>query len=70
MRLATFVCMAVLAIISVTEGHLALALGFAGVKAVLVGLGYMELRSAARVHMVSFSLAMFALAGGLVLVAS
>ncbi|MCA9536194.1 MAG: hypothetical protein KC593_21055 [Myxococcales bacterium] len=70
MRLATFVCMAVLAVISVTEDQLTLALAFAGVKALLVGVGYMELRSAARIHMVTFSLAMLALAAGLVLTAS
>ena len=69
MRLATFLCMAVLAFVSVTEDQLALALAFAGIKAVLVGVGYMELRSAARVHMVCFSLAMLALASGLVLTA-
>ena len=70
MRLATFIVMAVLAVISVTEGNLRLALIFAGIKAVLVGVGYMELRSAAYVHLVGFSLAMFALTGVLILIAS
>jgi hypothetical protein len=62
--------MAVLAIISVVDGHLKLALAFAGLKAVMVGFGYMELRSAAYAHAVSFTLAMLALAGGLMLAAA
>ena len=67
MRLATFLVMIALAIVSVAEGKLALALAFGGAKAILVGLGYMELRQAARVHMVGFVLAVLALTGCLVL---
>ena len=67
MRLGAFLVMIVLAIISVVEGQLALGLLFGGVKAILVGVGYMELRHAAREHLVGFVVAMLALTGGLVL---
>lgn len=68
MRMIAFAVMAALAVVSVIEGELALALVFAGLKALLVGLGYMELRGAARPHAVGFTLAMVALTGGLVAV--
>lgn len=66
MRKVAFAVMIVLAIISILEGQLALALLFAGLKALIVGLEYMELRRAARPHAVGFALAVVALTVGLV----
>lgn len=68
MRVAAFVIMLVLAVISVMEGNLALALAFGGVKAVIVGLAYMELSRSARAHLVGFSVFILAVTGALVLV--
>lgn len=67
MRVAAFLVMCALAVVSVIEGRLALGLAFGGAKAILVGVGYMELRHAARVHMAGFVAAMLALTGILVL---
>jgi hypothetical protein len=65
-RKIAFAVMVVLAIVSILEGQLALALLFGGLKALIVGLEYMELRSAARPHAVGFVLAVAALTIGLV----
>ena len=56
MRALCFVTMLVLAVISVAEGNLLLALVFGGAKALLIGVGYMELSKSARVHMLGFIL--------------
>ena len=70
MRVAVYLLMMLVAVIAVIEGEIALALALAGVKALLVGVGYMELRSAARSHMLGFAAAMAALTGLLVTIAS
>lgn len=54
MRFGAFVIMASLAVLSFAEGHIALGLVFGGIKALLVGLGYMELSRAARPHVVAY----------------
>ena len=69
MRALCFVTMLVLAVISVAEGNLPLALVFGGAKALLIGVGYMELSKSARVHMLGFILFVVAVTGTLVLVA-
>ena len=68
MRRIAFAVMVVLAIVSILEGQLALALLFGGLKALIVGLEYMELRRAARPHAVGFALAMIALTVGLIII--
>ena len=68
MRRIAFAVMVVLAIVSILEGQLALALLFGGLKALIVGLEYMELRRAARPHAVGFALAMIALTVGLIVI--
>lgn len=54
MVLATYLILALLAVASAVHGQLRVALVFAAVKAVLVGLEFMELRHAAREHLVAF----------------
>lgn len=49
-RPAVYVTLIVLAIAAATTGSLPLALGLGGVKALLVGADFMELRHAARPH--------------------
>ena len=66
MRRIAFAVMVVLAIVSILEGQLALALLFGGLKALIVGLEYMELRRAARPHAIGFALAVIALSVGLI----
>lgn len=66
MRRIAFAVMVVLAVVSILEGQLALALLFGGLKALIVGLEYMELRRAARPHAVGFTLGVVALTIGLV----
>jgi len=68
MRRIAFAVMVVLAIVSILEGQLALALLFGGLKALIVGLEYMELRHAARPHAVGFALAVIALTVGLIVI--
>jgi hypothetical protein len=70
MRLAAYLVMMLVVVISVIEGDIALALGLAGLKALLVGVGYMELRHAARPHMLGFAMGMAALTGVLVIIAA
>lgn len=57
MRLIVWVSLVTLAVVAVWSGHLAIALALAGVKALLVGFQYMELRWAHRAHAASFALA-------------
>lgn len=54
MRAATWVLLVTLSCVSVASGRLHLALALAAVKAVVVGLEFMELRHAARAHLVAF----------------
>ncbi len=54
MVLATYLILLLLAVASAVQGQLRVALVFAAVKAVLVGLEFMELRHAAREHLVAF----------------
>lgn len=70
MRVAVYLVMMLVAVIAVIEGELALALALAGVKALLVGVGYMELRHAARSHMLGFAAGVTALTGVLVVIAT
>lgn len=70
MRVAVYLVMMLVAVIAVIEGEIALALALAGVKALLVGVGYMELGHAARPHMLGFVAGMAALTGALVLIAA
>ena len=63
MRVIAFVVMVALAVASVLEGSVALAVVFGGVKALIVGLAYMELRDAARPHALGFAAGMVALTG-------
>ncbi|MCZ7678114.1 MAG: hypothetical protein M5U28_04800 [Sandaracinaceae bacterium] len=67
MRIAVYVLLIALAVAAVAAGHLALALAVGGAKAALVGIEYMELRRAARLHALAFVLGMAALTGALVL---
>lgn len=66
MRLAAYVLMLVLLAAAMVSGDLRLALAAAGLKAIVVGLEFMELRHAARGHMVGFVLGIAAVAGLLV----
>jgi len=68
MRVVAFAIMVVLAVISVSEGNVVLALVFGGVKALLVGLGYMELGRSALPHMIGFIVFICAVTGALVFV--
>lgn len=54
MLFATYLTLVLLAVASAAGGHLRLALILAATKALLVGLEFMELRHAARAHMVAF----------------
>ncbi len=53
-RLAVYVVLVALALASVVSGKIALALAIAGLKTLLVGLEYMELRHAHRAHLAAF----------------
>lgn len=68
MRVAAFLLMCALAVFSVMEGRLVIGLALGGAKAILIGVGYMELNQAARVHMAGFIVAVSALTGVLVLI--
>lgn len=50
MQAVTWLALVALSVTSVMQGHLRWALVLAGLKAVLVGLEFMELRHAARLH--------------------
>lgn len=67
MRLATWLALVGLAVASVRAGRLDVALGLAGVKALVVGLEFMELRQAARLHAAAWALFVAALVGVLAL---
>ena len=54
MRIAAFLLMCALAVVSVIEARLGIGLALGGAKAVLIGVGYMELNQAARAHMAIF----------------
>jgi hypothetical protein len=58
-----------LSTVSVLRGHLADALLLAGLKALLVGWEFMELRTASRFHAVGYALYVFVCVGGLVIAA-
>lgn len=66
MRAAAYASMAVLVVSAVAVGVLWPALVGAGIKTLIVGLEFMELRRAARPHMVAFVLGTAALTGLLV----
>jgi len=66
MRFAAYVLMIGLLGIALYTGDIALALAAGGAKALLVGVEFMELRHAARAHLVGFALFTIALTGGLV----
>lgn len=55
MRFVVWMSLVTLAIAAVVSGQLAIALALAGVKALLVGFQYMELRWAHRAHAASFA---------------
>lgn len=67
MRTLSCLVMVLLAVVSILEGNVALALLFGGIKALIVGLGYMELREAARAHLLAYASGVAALTGVLVL---
>lgn len=69
MRLAVYLVLVGLAVASVASGWVVVALALAGVKAVLVGLEYMELRHAHPAHAVGFVAGLVLLVGVLLLVA-
>ena len=54
MRLVTWALLVGLSLASVASGRLQVALVLAGLKALAVGLEFMELRVAARVHALGF----------------
>ncbi len=56
MRLATWLALVVLTAVSLFDGRLGLALVLAGVKALLLGFEFMELRFAARAHAAAYAL--------------
>lgn len=56
MQAVSWLVLVALSVTSVVSGHLWAALVLGGLKAVLVGLDFMELRHAARVHAVAFVL--------------
>lgn len=64
MRALVFAVLLVLAVAAALSGHVHVALALGGVKALLVGVEFMELRHAARRHALGFA----ALVAGLVLV--
>ena len=68
MRTPSCLVMVVLAVVSFLEGNVALALVFGGIKALIVGFGYMELRGAARAHLLAYASGVAALTGVLLLV--
>ncbi|MDP3500458.1 MAG: hypothetical protein Q8S33_09000 [Myxococcales bacterium] len=55
MRLVTWVVLVGLSMASVGSGRLQVALVLAGLKALAVGLEFMELREAARLHALGFA---------------
>lgn len=55
MRLVTWALLVGLSLASVASGRLQVALVLAGLKALTVGLEFMELRVAARVHALGFA---------------
>lgn len=56
MQLVVWLALVSLSVLSVLSGHLHLALVIGGIKALLVGLEFMELRHAARVHAAGYAL--------------
>lgn len=66
MRVAVYIVLISLAVAAMASGHLAVALTLGGAKAALVGVEYMELRRAARLHALAFVLGMAALTSALV----
>lgn len=56
MRLLTWLALLALSIVSVLVGRLSMALALGALKALLVGLEFMELRHAARVHAAAYVL--------------
>ena len=61
MRVAVYVGLLALALAAVALGEPRIGLAIAGAKTLLVGVEYMELRSAALPHLVGFTLAITAL---------
>lgn len=56
MQLAVWLALGSLSVLSVLQGRVQVALMLAGLKALLVGLEFMELRHAARVHAAGYVL--------------
>ncbi|MFW6067327.1 MAG: hypothetical protein ACOC97_03245 [Myxococcota bacterium] len=56
MRVAAYVAMVALVVWAVIVGDIALALAIGGTKTLVVGLEFMELRHAARPHLIGFGL--------------
>lgn len=69
MQLGVWLALVSLSVLSVLHGRVQVALGLAGLKALLVGLEFMELRHAARVHAAGYVLFLALLVVGLVLLA-
>jgi len=70
MRFAVYLVLVVVAAIAAFSGNLLLALALGGAKALLVGVEYMELRTAARAHALVFALTIVAFVAGLGLIAA
>lgn len=70
MRLITWLLLVALSLISVSAGRIDLALFLAAVKAVLLGLSFMELKDAARVHAVGYVAFVTVVAGVLAILVS
>ncbi len=69
MRIAVWIVLVGASVGSVASGRLRVALALAALKALLVGLEFMELRSAAWPHLLGFVAFVLAVAGGLILAA-
>jgi hypothetical protein len=61
MRIGAYIAMVLLVVGAVASGNMALALAVGGAKTAIVGVEFMELRQAARPHMVAFLVGTMAL---------
>lgn len=68
MRIATWFVLVALAVVGLVMGEPRVGFGLAGVKALALGLEFMELKEAARLHAVVFALGVVALTAVLMLV--
>lgn len=66
MRLATWFVLVTLAVLGLAMGHPRIGFALAGVKALALGLEFMELKHAARIHAAVFVLGVAAMVGVLV----